>query len=115
MDYLCLLYRDEAAWAALDDDARAAYLAGMDAFARDLAANGALRECRALEAPTTATTLRTRDGASVLTDGPFAESKEVLVGYYVLAAPHLDAAIALARRAPAIAAVATEIRPVAGG
>ncbi len=60
----------------------------------------------------TATTVRLRDGETLMTDGPFAETKEVLGGYYILECPELDAALELATRIPSAAYGSVEVRPI---
>jgi hypothetical protein len=65
-----------------------------------------------LQGTSTATTVRVRDGETLTTDGPFAETKEVLGGYYVLECPDLDAALDLAARIPSAAYGSVEVRPL---
>jgi hypothetical protein len=66
----------------------------------------------ALQGTDVATTVRERDGETQITDGPFAETKEVLGGYYLLEAPDLDTVLAHAARVPNIAFGSTEVRPI---
>lgn len=66
----------------------------------------------ALQGGEMATTVRERDGQTQITDGPFAETKEVLAGYYVINTPDLDTALAYAARIPNIAYGSTEVRPI---
>jgi hypothetical protein len=103
--YLLLLYIDEAApqEGALDKHVAAA---------RDFIADGAYVTCNALTGSQSATTVRVVDGQLSLSDGPFAETKEVLGGYYLVDCPDLDAAIAAAAKLPAVEGGAVEIRPV---
>jgi hypothetical protein len=106
MEYMCLFY------AAEDADM------GPDAFAECVSvaqrahAAGAMRDARALEDTTAATTVRVRDGKRVLSDGPFAETKEVLTGYFLLECPSLDEAIEWAAQLPASRYGCVEVRPV---
>jgi hypothetical protein len=65
-----------------------------------------------LDRPEVATTVRVRDGETLITDGPFAETNEYLAGYYVIDAPDLDAALAHAARVPNVHYAAIEVRPV---
>jgi hypothetical protein len=73
---------------------------------------GAYKGGEALEPVTTATTVRVRDGETVLTDGPFAETKEALGGFYLIEAADLDEAIALAAQCPGARYGSIEVRPV---
>ncbi len=77
-----------------------------------LAAQGILRGGEALAHVSTATTVRVRDGKHLVTDGPFAETREVLGGYYVLEADDLDTAIEAAKRCPAASFGSIELRPI---
>jgi hypothetical protein len=110
MLYTVLIYSDPAAMPA-DVDLAAQRSAWM-ALTEEMAAAGVLRGGEALEAPDTATTLRLRDDALLNTDGPFAESKEILAGFYLLEVEDLDAALAWAARMPNLAWGAAEVRPV---
>ena len=106
-NYLLLIYRDEAATAqAVGTDISGPYRAFMERRA------GALRGGAALEPSETATSVRD-DGESgfAITDGPFAETKEVLGGYYVIEAADLDEAIAIAKEVPAPFG-GVEVRPI---
>jgi len=78
----------------------------------ELAAAGALIEARGLDTEATATTLRTRGGERVVTDGPFAETKESLFSYIVISAADLDAAVEWAARMPNVSYGSVEIRPL---
>jgi hypothetical protein len=85
------------AWGALDDEMKA---------------SGALLDAKGLELDAAATTVRVRDGERVLSDGPFAESKELLFSYYVIDVPDLDAAIDWAAKMPVSTYGSVEIRPL---
>ena len=78
----------------------------------DLKKSGQLRAGDALQPTTTATTVRVRDGKRLTTDGPFAETKEQLGGYYLVEAKDLDEAIAIAARIPGARHGSIEVRPV---
>lgn len=115
MQYAFLIYRDEAAY-----DAERGNVAAMEqlgakhmAFSKEL---GAARIGGAgLKGATSATTVRTgSDGAKVIHDGPFADTKEQLGGFYIIDAADLDAAIAIAKKIPHLKTGAVEIRPVLG-
>ena len=112
MRYLLLLYGDESQWAdALPEDIQRE----MDAYAAfdaEITKSGAFVAGEALEATNAATTLRLRDGEPVLSDGPFAETREQLGGFYVLECRDLDEAVGWAKKVPSVGGGAVEIRPV---
>lgn len=81
-------------------------------YTQELASSGALRGGEALEPTDTATTVRVRDGDVINTDGPFAETKEILAGVYLIDVDDLDAALGWASRMPNIAYGTVEVRPV---
>ncbi len=109
MKYMFLIYSDES-------DPRSAGspedMAGHVALARDAIAHDVYVTCDALQQTPAATTVRVRDGEAVITDGPFAETKEALGGYYVLDCKDLDEAIAYAAKIPSAKHGAIEIRPI---
>jgi hypothetical protein len=116
MHYAMLVYLEEPdflAWPAEEQERlRDACADWHDALVRDGRSGGAMR----LQPVATATTLRERAGGLVLSDGPFAETKEILGGFVILEAPDLDAAIALARTFPSLrAGFSLELRPVMPG
>jgi hypothetical protein len=108
--YLVLIYENESGWAEADKATWDQTMAGHEAFAQ--AAGDALKGGNALQPTSTATTIL-KDGAGgfTITDGPFVETKEALGGYYLLEAPDLDAAIALAKQVPATFG-GVEVRPI---
>jgi len=113
MEYMFLLNSDEKQRAAMSpqtlQEVGGAYLAYTDA----LKAAGVFVEGNRLEATTTATTVRVKsDGTTAVADGPYAETKEQLAGYYVVDVPGLDAAISWAARCPGASHGVIEIRPV---
>jgi hypothetical protein len=112
MNYLLLIYADEAERAFGTQADAAAMHAAYRAFTEGIAASGVLRAGDALEGVATATTVRVRGGESVVTDGPFAETKEQLGGYYLIECDDLDAAIEIAARVPGAAIGSIEIRPI---
>jgi hypothetical protein len=83
-------------------------------FAQDLHAAGAFVSNHGLQGPDTATTVRVRDGQAQITDGPFAETKELLAGYFVIETEDLDGALEWAQQIPSVTYGAVEIRPVWG-
>src|SRR4029077_5413449 len=82
-------------------------------FTEEIAASGHLIGCNRLQPAETATTLRVRDGQVLLTDGPFAETKEQLGGYYVIEAKDMNEAIQIAARIPGARYGCVEVRPIA--
>jgi hypothetical protein len=112
MQYLLMIYDDEQLWDRMGAEQSAALLGEYHAFTRDLVASGHMQGGNALEPTRTATTVRVRDGKIVTTDGPFAETKEQLGGYYLVEARDLDQAIALAARIPSSRFGSVEIRPI---
>src|ERR1044071_6193943 len=109
MHYALLIYERPANYEGLDDDARRAMTA-------EYMAGGGEAAASAPRQPTSrAPTVRVADGKPLVTDGPFAETKDVFGGYYVIEADDLDAAIAIAARVPAARfGGCVEIRPVRG-
>jgi hypothetical protein len=105
MKYLCLIYLDEANWSACPDQ-------DCFAFAGDLAASGRLLAAEPLQPAHTATTVRVRNGKTTLFDGPFAETKELLAGLYLIEAKDLNEALAVAARIPPAKYGSVEVRPV---
>jgi len=112
--YLLLIYHDgDADWS---EDDRAAALADYDRFNADYGARGVLRGGAELQPVSTATTVRVREGQTLLTDGPFAETKEHLAGYYVVECETLDEALEIAAAVPSASVGSIEVRPqVEGG
>jgi hypothetical protein len=111
MEYALLIYGDEKVWGSRDEAERQANGARHERFARMLQERDAMRGGKELALASAATTLR-HDGDDVsITDGPFAETSEVLGGYYLIEAADLDAAIAFARELPE---GVVEIRPIVG-
>lgn len=110
MRYLALIYSDETVEASEQDwaDTMAAY----NAFGAAAGAAGVIIGGDALQPTTTATTVRVRNGETLTTDGPFAETKEQLGGYYMLECADLDDAIKWASQIPGAAAGCVEVRPV---
>ncbi|MGH3732034.1 MAG: YciI family protein [Acidimicrobiales bacterium] len=108
--YLALIYENEASWATVDEETYGRIHANHMSFGEKNHAS--LRGGETLEPSSTATFLhRNTAGDVVVTDGPFAETKEVLGGYYVIDAPDLDAALAIAKQIPAEFG-GVEIRPI---
>jgi hypothetical protein len=113
MQYLLMAMEDGTAFEARADPERAGgYWRSWEAYIDALTEAGVLLGAGGLEPPATATTLRVAEGAEVVHDGPFADTKEQLGGYFVLEVPDLDAAMAWARRCPSLAGGSCEVRPL---
>jgi len=113
VEFLALVYGDPDAWESLSEDDRAVAYEGYVAVSRDAQAAGALVDASELESPDAATSVRVRNGDAVVTDGPYAEVKESLGGYYLLSCDTIDDAIGWAAKIPAAwTGGAIEIRPV---
>jgi len=113
MQYALLIYEDEAAYS--DDSAWQEIIALHDAFAGELVEQGLMRGGAGLKTVDTATTVRKTGGQYALHDGPFAESKEQLGGFYLIEVDDLDAALAWARKLPLSGDGSVEVRPVIDG
>ncbi len=111
MRYLLLIYQDEAAHAQWSQEELAAEYEGYNAFGTETANRG-IESGAALLPTNTATTVRVRSGRTLTTDGPFAETKEQLGGYYLLNCKDLDEAIEIAVKIPAATSGSIEIRPL---
>ena len=112
MRYLLLIYGDEAAEAAAASEDLEAMIGAYTAYGEAIAAEGIMRGGDALQPSTTATTVRVRDGETLLSDGPFAETREQLGGFYSVECDSLDQAIEAARRIPGALTGAVEVRPI---
>jgi hypothetical protein len=115
MRYMLLLYSAADAGPTPGSDEHAAEMNEWFAFTNELVEAGAMISGEPLHGTETATTVRVRDGGALTTDGPFAETKEVFGGFYLIDAEDLDAALALAAQIPAVRmGGSVEVRPVAG-
>ncbi len=112
MQYLCLIYSDEKAWEKMSNTERESVYKEYFAFTEGIRQSGAYVGGNPLEKSTTATTVRVRDGKTATTDGPYAETKEQLGGYYLVEARDLNEAIAIAARIPGARYGAIEVRPI---
>jgi hypothetical protein len=113
MQYMLMIFENKEAWATLSNAEKNRIHEECGAWHGELERNGNTRTAMALEPFTTATTVRASNGQSLITDGPFAETKEVLGGYEILECRDLDEALAIAKRFPALrVGAAIEIRPV---
>ncbi len=111
MRYLLLIYQDEVARSQWSEEELAAEYQDYFAFGAEMEKRG-VSAGDALLPTSTATTVRVRNGKTLATDGPFAETKEQLGGYYVLECDHLDEAIEIAAKIPGARHGSIEIRPV---
>jgi hypothetical protein len=112
MQYLLLIYASEAESAAQDPTARGIMMADYGAFTKAIVESGHFKAGDALQPTSTATTVQVREGKTLTTDGPFAETREQLGGYYLVEAKDLDEAIEIAARIPGAKMGSIEIRPV---
>ena len=111
MKYMLLIYLDEK---AMDDTEREHCYVESTQLAQDLHAGGQYLSANPLHPVSTATSVRIRQGKRLVTDGPFAETREQLGGYYLVDAKDLDEAIGIAARIPGARQGTVEIRPVFG-
>ena len=112
MKYLLTIYSDESRYATMTPEESAQLMAGYGAFGREAQEAGVLLGGEGLQPTSTATTVRVRDGETLFTDGPFAETREQLGGYYLLECADLDEAARWAAKIPDARAGAIEVRPV---
>jgi hypothetical protein len=112
MRYLLIVCDDPAELEQMSDAERARIPADYRAFTESLAKAGLFRAGDALEPVSMATTVRVRRDRRLITDGPFAETREHLVGYYLVEARDLDEAIGIAARIPSARFGAVEVRPL---
>lgn len=111
MKYLLLIYQTENA-ANPNREAGAEMMKEYRDFTQSIRDNGNYKSGEALQSAATATKVMVRDGKTITTDGPFAETREQLGGYYLIEAEHLDEAIGIAARIPSARIGTIEIRPV---
>jgi hypothetical protein len=112
MQYLLLIYQSEAATQNRSEaDAKAMFME-YGKLTQSIKDSGHYKGGNALQPVATATKVQVRDGKTLTTDGPFAETREQLGGYYLVDAAHLDDAIAIAARIPAARDGSIEIRPI---
>lgn len=112
MEYLALIYADEAVWERMPDGERVSAYEQYAEFSRAARDAGVLVGGNELGSTSSATTVRVRDDERLVSDGPYAEVKEALGGYFILDCPTLDDALEWAARIPAAEHGAVEIRPV---
>ena len=112
MRYLCLIYDEEKKVAAMSKGDQDAFMGEYFAFTEDVKKSGHYIGGEALQPVGTATTVRVRSGKMSTTDGPFAETKEQLGGYYLINAKDLNDALQVASRIPSAKTGTVEVRPI---
>jgi hypothetical protein len=112
MQYLLLIYDNEQKWNSYTKDEAGALMGDYRAFTESIAKSGHYKGGNQLQPIKAATTVRQRDGKRQTTDGPFAETREQLGGYYLIDAKDLDEAIGIAERIPAARTGSIEVRPI---
>ena len=112
MQYLLLIYDNEKQFETMPKDELGAFMTAYDTFTADLVKSGQMVGSNRLHNIDRATTVRIREGKQQITDGPFAETREQLGGYYLINAKNLDEATAIAARIPSAKTGSIEIRPI---
>src|SRR5215469_15842560 len=112
MEFLLLIHSDESKLQALREAERAQGLAAYGAYTEALQKAGVLRGGNRLRPVATATTVRVREGKTEVLNGPYAETREQLGGYYLIDVANLDAALSWAARCPGAGHGAVEVRPI---
>jgi hypothetical protein len=113
MKYLCLIYENETLWRKMSKAEMDRLFAEYAAFKEEAMNSGHLISCNPLQPTHSATTVRVRDGRISTTDGPFAETKEQLGGYFLIEAKDLNGAIQVAAKIPGARFGCVEVRPIA--
>lgn len=112
MKYLCLIYDEEKLLGSMSKSESDAFMGEYMAFTNDIRTSGHYVAGEALQPVSTATTVRVRNGKLATTDGPFAETKEQLGGFYMIEAKDLNEALQIAGRIPSARVGSVEVRPV---
>ena len=112
MKYVCLIYSDESMWPKLSKSESDTIMAEYNQFTESIRSSGHYVAGEALQGTPTATSLRSRGGKLSTTDGPFAETKEQLGGFYLIEAKDLNEATRIASRIPGVKYGSIEVRPV---
>ncbi len=112
MQYMLLIYDNEAVLNDMKPEERGAFMGGYGEFTKSIVGSVHFKAGDALQPVATATTVRVRGGKTMVTDGPFAETREQLGGYYLIEAADLDEARAIAARIPSSRTGSIEVRPV---
>jgi hypothetical protein len=112
MQYLLMIYQNEAEYAKNDAATSQKMMAEYQTFTQGIIQSGNFKAGDRLQPTTTATTVRVREGKTLTTDGPFAETREQLGGYYLVEAKDLNTAIEIAARIPGARIGSIEVRPI---
>ncbi|MEK9278200.1 MULTISPECIES: YciI family protein [unclassified Bradyrhizobium] len=112
MQYLLMIYQNEVEYAKNDAATSQRLLGEYQTFTQSIIQSGNFKAGDRLQPTTTATTVRVREGKTLTTDGPFAETREQLAGYYLVEAKDLNAAIEIAARIPSARIGSIEVRPI---
>jgi len=112
MQFLCLIYETESLMATRNDEDNSKIYEDYMSYTQDITKSGNLVAGDALQPTDTATSIRVRNNETIITDGPFAETKEQLGGYYLLECDSLDEAIEKAAKIPTAAFGTIEVRPI---
>ena len=113
MKYMLLIYHDEQSWESISDAEREQVYREYRNLSEQLQSTGQFLSGSELQPVTTATSVRVRDGEEMVIDGPFAETREQLGGYFLIEAKNLDEAISVAARIPSAKTGTVEVRPLA--
>jgi len=112
MEYLLLIYDNESDFAKMSEADQSAIMKDYGSFTQSIRQSGHHKAGQQLQPVATATTVRVRNGKRVVTDGPFAETREQLGGFYWIQAKDLDEALAIAERVPSARIGSIEVRPL---
>src|SRR5678815_4481654 len=112
MKYLLLIYESEAGFAGMSGDEQARIFEEYMVYTKNIKKSGNYIGGEALQAISTATTVRVKNGKTLTTDGPFAETREQLGGFYLVEAKDLDEATSIAARIPSVRFGCIEVRPI---
>ena len=112
MQYMLLIYGDQSQWGSMSEEEMGQVMQAYGTFTQELQDSGAMVAGDALQRTDTATTVRVRNDETLTTDGPFAETKEQLGGFYLLECDSLDEAIDWAAKIPGASTGSVEVRPV---
>ena len=112
MQYLLMIYSNEVEYAKIDPGTYKNIVGEYETFTKDIVQSGNFKAGDRLQPTSTATTVRVKDGKVMTTDGPFAETREQLGGYYLIEAKDLDAALGIAARIPGARYGSIEVRPI---
>lgn len=112
MQYILMIYSNEGAWPAMTAEQQAQGMAAYNAYTEALTKANVLKGADRLRPTSAATTVRVTNGKTQVLDGPYADSKEQLAGYYLIDVPNLDVAISWASRCPGASHGIVEVRPV---